>query len=539
MRQKKHANLVISAALAVIAGTVVFYASWLNNWLKTNARASAQQAAAVESQAKLKTARTEFRRDFLDPAAHLRLSEALFAAGRPVDAFYVMHGARALFGSPAFERAHALVVLYGGSHFLEGSVFDPSPEMEARLRSRLQQNPADAKSVQYLARIAVQKRQPKEALLLLDAGLAAVPDEKGLLSFRAQAAAALGDVDSAVASWARLAAAHPETQESRQALEELGRLTRASAPGAETEPARLAREALEELLRKAPDDAEAYATLIMALWGRGQLDAVRAMVAETCNKHPGHAGAAMAAGALALHDRQPEQAIKLFTRAWEKNPRDLYSASKLSQLYDRQRADPEGALPYQLALYRNNPAFEDGEPIEDRIRKTLDRRRNETVGSAGAERLDGYLASEDASLRAEACSRAGLLADARWIEPISALLDDDTEIVRHNADYALYQIAKTAPDAVRVRRDEWTASEKTLVRIRALNLFADLETRETFPLVVRALHDPVPAVRFFARVMVLDHYYQGQAPAAKARAEYLAAEKDPKVLELYSRLEKR
>ena len=59
---------------------------------------------------------------------------------------------------------------------------------------------------------------------------------------------------------------------------------------------------------------------------------------------------------------------------------------------------------------------------------------------------------------------------------MAELLDDDTEIVRHNADYALYKIGQKNPDAVAVRRAEWLSSPKPLVRARALNLFADLET---------------------------------------------------------------
>ena len=87
-----------------------------------------------------------------------------------------------------------------------------------------------------------------------------------------------------------------------------------------------------------------------------------------------------------------------------------------------------------------------------------------------------------------------------------------------------------------MRREEWLSSEKPLVRARALNLFADIEPAETFPFVVKALRDPHPAVRFLAKVMVLDHYYKDDPKAAKARADYLASEKDPLVLAHYARL---
>ena len=64
--------------------------------------------------------------------------------------------------------------------------------------------------------------------------------------------------------------------------------------------------------------------------------------------------------------------------------------------------------------------------------------------------------------------------------------------MRHNADYALYQISQAHPDAVRVRRDAWLAELRPFVRARALNLFADLYPGETYPLALRALYDANP-----------------------------------------------
>jgi HEAT repeat protein len=243
----------------------------------------------------------------------------------------------------------------------------------------------------------------------------------------------------------------------------------------------------------------------------------------------------MVDGALALNDRDLEKALKLFTQAWEKNPDDLYSAAKLAQLYFKARADPEAALPFYIALHRANPRFDDGEPAQQRIREILDSRRETMLRNVRPEGLGRFLTCDDASLRAEAAARAAQAKDPRWIETLAELLDDDAEIVRHNADYALFQIGKGAPDALRVRRDEWLGSAKPLLRTRALNLFADLEPQETFPLVVQALRDPDPTVRFLARAMVLDHYYKDSRDGAKARAEYLAREKDPKVLALTPR----
>jgi len=243
----------------------------------------------------------------------------------------------------------------------------------------------------------------------------------------------------------------------------------------------------------------------------------------------------MMEGALALNDRDVPKAIRSLGAAWAKNPDDLYSAAKLAQLQLKARGDPEAALPFYIALYRANPLFDDGEPVERRIREILDVRREAALQGVPSASLGRFLAVDDASLRAEAAARAAQFQDPLWIEALAGLLDDDVEIVRHNADYALYRIAQRSPDAVRVRRDEWVNSERPLVRARALNLFADLEPQETLPLVLRALHDDQPAVRFLARAMVLDRYYRDSREAAKARASYLAGETDPEVLALTQR----
>lgn len=534
MRESR-ANLIIVVALIVIAGTLFFYASWLANWMSGGKTAAQTQESAAKTSAELAVARRECRADLLDPVVHVRLSEALLRAGRPVDSFYVLSGARALFGEEAFERAHALVVLYKEKHFLGRGEFDPSPANEERLKARLQRDPRDADAANYLAHIAASRRRPDEAKRFVTAGLTARPEDRGLLAYRAELLDRGGDEAGAIEAQAKLIAAHPGTHEARAALEDLGR--RASASERRNgESAQLAREALEELLRARPEDPRIFTTLAMALWTRGDLGAVRALVAETTAKKPKQTGTATIEGALALQDREPAKAAAFFSASWERDPEDLYSAAKLAELTFKQKGDRDAALPYYLALYRANPRYDDGEPAEKRIRDTLDARREHLLRYAGPENLARYFESDDASLRAEAAARAAQLQDPRWIEALAALLDDDAETARQSADYALYRIAQKHPDAVMVRRDEWLSSDKPLVRVRALNLFADLDQNGTFPLVARALRDPVPAVRFFARVMVLDHYYKDQPQAARLRGEHLAAEKDPKVLGLYARL---
>ena len=547
----RHRFMIWGASL-LIAAAAGLYATYLYDWLRGGAPARQRPPTAAAVDAVLQRARADVRAQYLDCAAHLRLAEALYRAGRPVDSFYVMHWARSFFGEDAFARAHALVVLYQGRHFLGDAPFDASPANEARIKARLAGAAQDPAVLDYLAHIEQARGRAAQALRLLETGLAAHPDDPGLLAYRAELALAAGDSRGAVTVWAKLAAAAPGTFEARAALEELGRRVQrgawpasirpgaaetssSSRAGAGGEESALAREALEALLRSRPQDPLVFSTLAMAVWQKGDAAAARALVAETLSKRPGQAGALMVEGALALSERDVEKAMRLFTQAWEKDPDDLYSAAKLAQLYFKARADAEAALPLYIALYRANPRYDDGEPVAQRIREILDARREAALRRVRPEALGRFLSSDDASLRAEAAAKAAQAKDPRWIETLADLLDDDAEIVRHNADYALFQIAKGSPDAVRVRREEWVSSEKPLVRVRALNLFADLEPKETFPLVEKALKDADPVVRFLTRAMVLDHYYQNSREAAKARAEYLAWEKDPKVLALTPR----
>jgi HEAT repeat protein len=229
-------------------------------------------------------------------------------------------------------------------------------------------------------------------------------------------------------------------------------------------------------------------------------------------------------------------AMRWLSASWDRNPDDLYSASKLAQIYDKRRGDAESALPFYLALYRQNPDFSDaGEPVERRIRETLDARRESLLQHAPVESLGARFSLDDASLRAEACLRAASFKDPRWIDRLGELLDDDTEIVRRNADFALFEIGKKESDFIHSRRDIWLGSEKPLVRIRALNLFADLEGKNALPALTTALRDPNPAVRAYAKVMVLDHYFAKTPEASKMRASYLGSERDPEVLSLLAR----
>ena len=467
MRESRRTNFIILAALLMIAAAFAAYAALVMRWFAMPAKsvpAAAAPGAKAAVDATLVDARREIRERILDPREHLRLSEALWKAGRPVDPFYVTYAARQIFSEGEFQQAQAEVVLGGGG---------PAAEARSRLKG-------------------------------------------------------VSDPALTVPIYAEVARSYPDSPEGRDSLDQLSQM--AMAPDGGSDAGRVARTALDELYRADPKSPEKLAALAGADFGRGDVEQARALASEAWNKHPGHAGAARVMGMLALKDRDVDGALKWLTAAWDRNPDDLYSAAKLAEIYSKRRSDPEGALPFYLALYRQNPDYADDEAAETRIRETLDHRREALLRDAPVEGLGGRFALDDASLRAEACLRAAVFKDPRWIDVLGELLDDDTLIVRRNADYALFQIAQKEPDAVHARREAWLGSEKPLVRIRALNLFADLDGKNALPAVAAALRDPSPGIRAYAKVMVLDHYYKGLPEGAKLRSRYLAEEKDPEAL---------
>lgn len=473
MRERARSNALLLGALALIAVCLAVYATVFIRWIsapRPGAAQAAAKAAAEKAEAELADARRGYRANLLDPAAHLRLSEALWHAGRHVDSFYVQIAARQLFGDDAFRAAHGVVVLKLGG-----------PAAEARKRL-----------------------------------------------------AGLSDPARAVPVHAAVAKEWPDTAEGRDSLDALTRIA-SSDETAGSEASRQAREALEEMHRADPKHAGKLSAFALAALGRNDPGLAQAIAKEALNTDPKHAGAAQVMGALALHLKDPDKAFAWLVAAWDRNPDDLYSAAKLARLYDKRRNEPEAALPFWLAIHRQNPDYEDGEPVETRIRAVLEARRERLFAHVGVERLGRYFSHEDGSIRAEACSLAAEYKDPRWIEALGGLLDDDVELVRKSADYALFKIADKEAEAVRARRDEWLSSDSPLTRIRALNLYADLDGKNAFPRVLTALRDPVAAVRAYAKLMVLDYYYQGLPEATKARAQYLAEERDPQAASLLAR----
>ncbi|MDE2510128.1 MAG: hypothetical protein KGL74_03305, partial [Elusimicrobia bacterium] len=262
MRESRRTNYIILAAVLMIAAAFAAYASLVMRWFSQSKPAAAATAADTKAaaDAALDDARREFRERFLDPRAHLRLSEALWKDGRPVDAFYVMFAARRLFTEEDFRKAHTEVVLGVGG---------PATAARARLKG-------------------------------------------------------LTDPALTVPIHAEVARDYSDTPEGRDSLDQLSQMAMAAdgSPGADA--GHLARTALEELYRNDPKNPEKLAALAGAAFGRGETDLAAALVNDAWNKYPGQAGAARVMAMLALKNKDTGAAMKWLQIAWDRNPDDLY-----------------------------------------------------------------------------------------------------------------------------------------------------------------------------------------------------------------------
>ena len=521
MRKRSHDRdgLLLGLSLAIILGTAALYFWLLTSWFSAPVAPVAGGAPAEPApreSSTLEPARRAFREQFLDPRSWISLSQALGRAGRPVDSFYVMQGARDFFGDEAFFPVHTRLVLKAPEEAPAGS--------ESELRERVSANGEDPAAVAALARLYGEDGRMAQAHKTLDSALASRPDDRRLLLAKAQLTA---DPGAAIPLYARAAHADPSSDEGHTALRQLQRYASLSEEGAQGETGRLGREALEELRKAHPTEPGIFSALALAFLARGDRTTAKALVVEM-GRAGRSAAAARVEGALAMAAHDTDLAISRFTEAWEADPEDMESAERLASLYSGPRGDEEGALPYEIALYRHDPRRLRGvEGLDVVIRRTLDARRQTLLKNVPAEGLGKFFRSEDASLRAEACARAAALQDPRWIDALAELLDDDTEIVRHNADYALYRVATAHPEAVKARRDDWLQGDRALLRARGLNLFADLWPNEALPMALRALDDRSVAVRYLAKTLVFDRYYRDHVAAQRAAAQYLAHEQDP------------
>src|SRR5438045_3646286 len=108
MRQPSRSDVLLGVSIVLIAGAALGYLGLLGSGLFSS---SSTPRAAARASPELKSARRDFRENFSEVRAHIRLAEALYRSQRSVDAFYVLLAARRQFPGPAFLQAQETVVL--------------------------------------------------------------------------------------------------------------------------------------------------------------------------------------------------------------------------------------------------------------------------------------------------------------------------------------------------------------------------------------------------------------------------------------------
>jgi len=158
---------------------------------------------------------------------------------------------------------------------------------------------------QYLARL----RRAADLWLRLRTGPA---DQAQGLVWRADFLKRADDRRAAVADLRRAVELDPQHFEARLELATL------VAP----EDPREAADHLEALRRRHPDDNRARFLLALVRRSLGQPDEARQLLDEVLASEPGHAGALLARGQLALDAQQPAEAERWLRRAWTLEPEE-------------------------------------------------------------------------------------------------------------------------------------------------------------------------------------------------------------------------
>ncbi|MBI4371199.1 MAG: tetratricopeptide repeat protein [Elusimicrobia bacterium] len=503
-----------------------------------NAKPAASTAPAEAAAGGLAAARADYRKNFFDPYAHMRLAETLYRSGRVVDAFYILEEARGLFPESTFNFAHHFVIIGKGRGGWPGrEPFDPSPAHEAHLKRQAQADPKDWEALSYLAHIEGSRGNLSAAEAQINKVLEIAPRKPGALAFKAMLNIRKKNLAEALSLFDQAASQELDSPDGRSATEFMGQLAR-SPDSKEMGALRIqAFNSLQRIAQKYPDDTQTFIALAFVYWARGEMPQVRALVKQALERNPKHAGAATIQGALFIQDKQVDPAIAWLKKAAEADPDNQYALEKLSQLYRKEKHDPGGALPYYIALHHLNPHYYDWEYAESRIKEELNQKRTAALSAARTpEQLAPFFSSEDGSLRAEACLRAADFKSPSLVAPLMGLLDDDVGSVTQNADYALFQTGKANPAALLDVREKMLNSTRIFVRGMALGLYADLTPAETLPIILARLKDSEPYVRFRAS-SALKHYYAGNLDAKQALDAYRIAEKNPKLLAAYQYLD--
>jgi tetratricopeptide (TPR) repeat protein len=189
------------------------------------------------------------------------------------------------------------------------------PEVETSLRSALRKGTADSVRVlEALPQGYLAAGRAPEAVGCLDELLRLRPEHPRALAWRSQAWGRLNQWNQALAEASRATDLRPASDEARLCL--AGALERLSRPAE-------AAVQYEWLVRRTPGNATAVLGLVRCLQDQAKLDTAQRVLDGFLANQPGHAGALVERGRLALRRGARAEAEGFLRRAVDLSPRDL------------------------------------------------------------------------------------------------------------------------------------------------------------------------------------------------------------------------
>lgn len=199
-----------------------------------------------------------------------------------------------------------------------------------------------------------------------------------------------------------------------------------------------------------------------------------------------------------------------------------HSSASVEDLVERLRSDPEPGVREAAtwALVQRGAAAVDAVHAladgDERARHALAHALGKLRDPAGVPALRALLADPDENVATKAAYSLGQIGGEQAIEPLLSGLGDERPAVREEATSSLARL----PEAGWALRDAAAAGSPT-VREHAIEALAGHDARADVPVLVAALRDPDPGVRYAALLSL------GQRPEPEALAAVRAETASP------------
>ncbi|MCI0637987.1 MAG: tetratricopeptide repeat protein [Gemmataceae bacterium] len=323
--------------------------------------------------------------DHFDPQPHMALAKFHHDRGNRLLAYYILETARRTrFEAKSFDAAF-------DTTFRSVKPFDNSKGAEKALLAKHQQDPKDAETLFGLADIYISRED--------------WPNAKNYLN--------------------KLIAVKPEAHENYEALAEVYR---------QEKDKKKAEEVVEGFFTKYPESVEAYARRIAPLM-RKEPDKAKPLLEQALNKHPKHAMFVFNMAVLLQDAGKLKEAEEMFVRAADLGKDSAHIQGWVGQFFLRARENEEKSLQYYLNVYFIDPHFYDTEHAEGRIRKLNLTLAVSIVEKAEKEskQLDALLKHENPVVASLALGKIGQSWNAKAREHVLDALGHDDPTIRMQA----------------------------------------------------------------------------------------------------------